>query len=55
MGIDTLVRFAKYFGLGSKTGIELRGETAGVVSGKESKQNYIIMNHGAQVILFNLQ
>ncbi|MED9924640.1 MAG: penicillin-binding protein 2 [Clostridia bacterium] len=38
MGIDTLVRFAKYFGLGSKTGIELRGETAGVVSGKESKQ-----------------
>lgn len=38
MGIDTLVKFAKYFGLGSKTGIELQGETEGVVSGKESKQ-----------------
>lgn len=40
MGIDTLVRFAKFFGLGSKTGIELQGETAGVVSSKESKQKY---------------
>jgi penicillin-binding protein 2 len=38
MGIDTLVKFAKYFGLGSKTGVELQGETAGMVSGKESKQ-----------------
>ena len=37
MGIDTLVKFAKYFGLGSKTGVELQGETAGIVSGKESK------------------
>ena len=40
MGIDTLVRFAKFFGLGSKTGIELQEETAGVVSSKESKQKY---------------
>lgn len=38
MGIDTLVRFAKYFGLGSKTGIELRGETSGVVSGKNQNK-----------------
>ncbi len=38
MGIDTLARFAKYFGLGSKTGVELQGETTGVVSSKESKQ-----------------
>lgn len=38
MGIDNLVRFAKYFGLGSKTGIELRGETTGVLSSKETKQ-----------------
>ena len=37
MGIDTLVKFAKYFGLGSKTGVELQGETAGVLSSKESK------------------
>lgn len=37
MGIDTLVRFAKYFGLGGKTGIELQGETAGVLASKETK------------------
>ncbi len=38
MGIDTLVKFAKYFGLGTKTGIELRGETSGQLSSKETKQ-----------------
>ena len=38
MGIDTLVKFAKYFGLGSKTGVELQGETSGTVSGKQSKE-----------------
>ena len=29
MGIDKLAEIARYFGLGNKTGIELRGETAG--------------------------
>ena len=38
IGIDTLVKFAKYFGLGSKTGVELQGETSGTVSGKQSKE-----------------
>ncbi len=38
MGIDTLVKYARYFGLGNKTGIELPSETSGVVSSKESKQ-----------------
>lgn len=28
MGIDTLVKYARYFGLGSKTGVELIGEEA---------------------------
>lgn len=37
MGIDNLVRFAKYFGLGAKTGIELQSETAGVLASKETK------------------
>lgn len=37
MGIDNLVRFAKYFGLGSKTGIELQSETAGVLASKETR------------------
>ena len=40
MGIDMLVKFARYFGLGNKTGIELQGETKGVVSSKESKEKY---------------
>lgn len=38
MGIDKLAEFAKYFGLGSKTGIELQGETAGVLANRETKQ-----------------
>ena len=37
MGIDTLVKYAKYFGLGSKTGIELQSETAGQLASKETK------------------
>lgn len=37
MGIDNLVRFAKYFGLGTKTGIELQSETAGVLASKETR------------------
>lgn len=32
VGIDTLSRYAKYFGLGRKTGIELSGEVAGSLS-----------------------
>ena len=39
MGIDTLVKYAKYFGLGTKTGIGLPNETAGTLASKETKQN----------------
>lgn len=35
MGIDTLDKYAKYFGLGTKTGIELPGETTGTLASKE--------------------
>ena len=35
MGIDTLDKYAKYFGLGTKTGIELPGEVAGNLASKE--------------------
>ena len=38
MGIDKLAEFARYFGLGIKTGIELQGETAGVLASREAKQ-----------------
>lgn len=37
LGIDRLSQYAKYFGLGRKTGIELTGETAGTLASKESK------------------
>ena len=39
MGIDTLDKYAKYFGLGVKTGIELPGETAGILASKEYTQS----------------
>lgn len=35
MGIETLAKYAKYFGLGVKTGIELPSETAGTMATKE--------------------
>ncbi len=36
MGIDTLVKYARYFGLGSDTGIELTGEESGMLASKEN-------------------
>ena len=38
MGIDNLARYGRYFGLGSKTGIELTSETAGTLASRESKK-----------------
>ena len=35
MGIDTLDKYARYFGLGIKTGIELPSETAGTLASRE--------------------
>lgn len=35
MGIDVLEKYAKYFGLGVKTGIELSSEVSGTVASKE--------------------
>lgn len=37
MGIDKLAEFARYFGLGGKTGVELQGETGGVLASRETK------------------
>ncbi len=34
MGIDSLEKYAKYFGLGQKTNIELPGEVSGTLAGK---------------------
>lgn len=38
MGINTLAKYAKYFGLGTKTGIELPSETAGMLASKETTE-----------------
>ena len=38
LGIDTISRYARAFGLGSPTGIELEGEAAGIVPTKSWKQ-----------------
>lgn len=32
LGVDTIAKYAKFYGLGEKTGIELTGETAGTVA-----------------------
>ena len=37
IGIDILDQYARYFGLGRKTGVELLGETEGVLASRESK------------------
>ena len=37
IGIDVLDQYATYFGLGKKTGVELLGETDGVLASRESK------------------
>mgnify|MGYP001625176757 CR=1 FL=1 len=38
VGIDKLAEFARYFGLGVKTGIELPSETAGILADRDSKK-----------------
>ncbi len=40
MGIDKLSKYAKYFGLGSKTGVELPSETAGILAGPNTIKNW---------------
>lgn len=40
IGIDTLAKYAKQFGLGIKTGIELPSESAGTLASKETKARY---------------
>lgn len=37
IGIDTLSTYAKYFGLGGKTGIELPSESSGTLASRETK------------------
>lgn len=39
MGIDTLSKYASYFGLGRKTGIELTGEVSGVLAKRSITEN----------------
>lgn len=36
LGIDTIEKYAKFFGLGEKTGVELSSETSGTLASKET-------------------
>ena len=38
LGVDTIAKYARYFGLGDKTGIELTGEASGVVASTNEAQ-----------------
>ena len=40
LGIDTIEKYAKFFGLGQKTGVELSGETSGTVASKSVAKQY---------------
>ena len=40
MGIDDLEKYASYFGLGSKTGVELPGEEAGLLACPETSKKF---------------
>lgn len=42
MGIDNLVKYAKMFGLGSKTGIEIYGEASGIVAGANKEMDWYL-------------
>lgn len=39
LGIDNIEKYARMYGLGEKTGIELPGEEAGIVASREYKKN----------------
>jgi len=41
VGIKNLAKYANYFGLGQKTGIELRGEVKGTAAGAEGDEWYL--------------
>lgn len=42
MGIDNLVKYAEMFGLGSKTGIELYGESKGSIAGANKEMDWYL-------------
>lgn len=37
-GIDSIEKYARYFGLGEKTGVELSSETTGIIASKAAKE-----------------
>ena len=48
MGIDNLVRYAKFFGLGDKTGIEIAGENSGNLASRETAEQKKVVWSAAQ-------
>lgn len=49
LGIERLAKYARHFGLGEKTGIELPSETSGTLASLENNEEKI--KHGTQEIL----
>lgn len=50
MGIDNLAKYARFLGLGSKTGIELVGEEAGLLASKETSESLGQKWYGGNVL-----
>lgn len=48
MGIDPIAKYATYFGLGNKTGIEIVGESSGVLANREAAEARNEVWSGAQ-------
>lgn len=42
VGIDTLLRYERHFGLGSKTGIELSGESPGILAQRKEGETWTV-------------
>ncbi len=49
LGIANIEKYAKLFGLGEKTGVEISGETAGLVAGPESSAEILQAYVGNQI------
>lgn len=50
MGIDPVIQYAKAYGLGIKTGIELSGESSGIVDLKNNVKNQQEFNGNLEIL-----
>ena len=59
MGIDVLEKYARFYGLGSKTGVELSSERAGIVACredlKESTKTRMVVSEPIRLVIDNYE